>query len=94
MHNIKSVLLMSAIALGTHSSFAWAQDSVIDNITPVTDEMLLNPPDGDWLMWRRTYNGWGYSPLDQINKDNVGDLRLAWAWHVAGGTDTGNSAGP
>ena len=88
MHNIKSVLLMSAIALGTHSSFAWAQDSVIDNITPVTDEMLLNPPDGDWLMWRRTYNGWGYSPLDQINKDNVGDLRLAWAWGMSPGGRT------
>jgi alcohol dehydrogenase (cytochrome c) len=82
------MLLMSAIALGTHSSFAWAQDSVIDNITPVTDEMLLNPPDGDWLMWRRTYNGWGYSPLDQINKDNVGDLRLAWAWGMSPGGRT------
>ena len=46
------------------------------NLTPVTDEMLLNPPDGDWLMWRRTYDGWGYSPLDQINKDNVKDLQL------------------
>ena len=27
-------------------------------------------------MWRRTYNGWGYSPLDQINKDNVKDLQV------------------
>ncbi len=88
MHNIKSVFLMSAIVLGTHSSFAWAQDSVIDNITPVTDAMLLNPSDGDWLMWRRTYNGWGYSPLDQINQDNVGDLRLAWAWGMTPGGRT------
>ena len=88
MHNIKSVFLMSAIALGTHGSFAWAQDSVIDNITPVTDAMLLNPSDGDWLMWRRTYNGWGYSPLDQINQDNVGDLRLAWAWGMTPGGRT------
>jgi alcohol dehydrogenase (cytochrome c) len=31
-------------------------------------------------MWRRTYDSWGYSPLDQINKRNVGNLQLAWAW--------------
>ncbi len=67
---------------------ALAQDSVIDNVTPVTDEMLLNPPDGDWLMWRRTYNGWGYSPLDEINKDNVDQLQLAWAWGMTPGGRT------
>ena len=64
---------------------AVAQDNPIDNISPVTEEMLLNPPEGDWLMWRRTYDGWGYSPLDQINKENVDDLRLAWAWSMTPG---------
>ena len=34
---------------------------------PVTDPMLQKPSDGDWLMWRRTLDGWGYSPLKQIN---------------------------
>ncbi len=67
---------------------ATAQDSPIDKITPVTDEMLLNPPDGDWLMWRRTYNGWGYSPLDEINKDNVKDLQLSWSWGMSPGGRT------
>jgi alcohol dehydrogenase (cytochrome c) len=67
---------------------AVAQDSPIDKVTPVTDEMLLNPPDGDWLMWRRTLNGWGYSPLDQINKENVKDLKLAWAWGMTPGGRT------
>src|SRR5215470_2592562 len=52
----------------------------IRNITPVTDEMLRNPPASDWLMWRRTYDAWGYSPLDQINKNNVKDLEVAWFW--------------
>ena len=55
-----------------------AQQALVANPTqkmrPVTDEMLLDPDPSDWLMWRRTYNGWGYSPLDQINKDNVKDL--------------------
>ena len=39
---------------------------------------LKNPEDGNWLMIRRTYDGWGYSPLDQITPANVNRLRLAW----------------
>ncbi len=35
---------------------------------PVTDAMLLDPDPGDWINWRRTLDGWGYSPLDQINR--------------------------
>src|SRR5690606_6173130 len=27
---------------------------------PVTDAMLQDPAPGDWLMWRRTLDGWGY----------------------------------
>src|SRR5215475_10470476 len=45
---------------------------------PVTDRMLENPDPADWLMWRRTLNGWGYSPLDQINRTNVRNLRMVW----------------
>jgi alcohol dehydrogenase (cytochrome c) len=52
---------------------------------PVTDDMLRNPPPADWLHWRRTYDGWGYSPLDQINRDNVGRLQLAWSWAMGPG---------
>ena len=52
---------------------------------PVTDAMLQNPSPDDWLMWRRTLNGWGYSPLDQINRDNVGDLEMVWTRGLASG---------
>src|SRR5437867_3862114 len=38
------------------------------SFVPVTDVMLENPDPADWLMWRRTLNSWGYSPLDQINR--------------------------
>ena len=55
-----------------------AQGTVAD-FQPVTRAMLEDPPDGDWLMFRRTYDGWAHSPLDQVNRDNVGDLRLAWS---------------
>ncbi len=46
---------------------------------PVTDAMLADPAPADWLMWRRTPDGWGYSPLDRINRANVGELRLVWS---------------
>ena len=41
--------------------------------------MLEDPPADDWLMFRRTYDGWAYSPLDRVNRDNVSELRLAWS---------------
>lgn len=46
----------------------------------VTQATLNAPDPADWLMWRRTYNGWGYSPLDQIDRENVGELQLAWSY--------------
>ena len=49
-----------------------------DELVPVTDAMLQNPDPADWLMWRRTLDGWGYSPLDQIDKRNVGRLTQVW----------------
>jgi alcohol dehydrogenase (cytochrome c) len=54
----------------------------IQNYVPVTDEMLRNPPDGDWLMFRRNYQGWSYSPLSQINTQNVSSLTLKWMWSM------------
>ena len=56
-------------------------------VTPVTDATLQNPDPGDWLNWRRTLDGWGYSPLDEIDRTNVGQLQLAWSW----GLDPGRS---
>ena len=55
------------------------------DLDPVTDAMLREPAPGDWLMYRRTYDGWGYSPLDQIDRTNVGRLRLAWVWSMENG---------
>ena len=48
-------------------------------LTPVTDALLQQPPPGDWPSWRRTLDNHGYSPLAQIDRETVGDLRLAWA---------------
>ncbi len=45
----------------------------------VTDARLQNPEAENWLMFRRTYDGWGYSPLDDIDADNVSDLKPVWS---------------
>ena len=55
-----------------------AQERVTDDFVPVTDAMLRDPDPADWLMVHRTYDHHAYSPLDQINRENVGNLRLAW----------------
>ena len=56
---------------------------------PVTDEVLQDPDAADWLMWRRTLDGWGYSPLDEIDRDNVGELRMVWTRALAPGLQQG-----
>lgn len=48
--------------------------------TPLSQEQLNNPDPADWLMWRGNYQNWGYSPLTQIDRDNVHELQLAWSW--------------
>jgi alcohol dehydrogenase (cytochrome c) len=57
----------------------------LEQFTAVTDAMLQNPPPTDWLIWRRTYDDQGFSPLKQIDKKNVGDLRVKWAWSLPPG---------
>ena len=54
-------------------------------VTPVTDAVLQQPDPGDWLNWRRTLDGWGYSPLDEVDRTNVGELQLAWSWGLEPG---------
>jgi alcohol dehydrogenase (cytochrome c) len=65
---------------GMIRSFGQTVVGNIQNYVPVTQEMLTNPPDSDWLMGRRNYAGWSYSPLNQITNANVSDLQLQWVW--------------
>jgi alcohol dehydrogenase (cytochrome c) len=65
---------------------------VLKNYQLVTDERLKNPADGDWLMIRRTYDGWGYSPLSQVTSSNVSRLQPAWVFST--GALNGHEAPP
>ena len=59
---------------------------------PVTPDRLKRPEDSDWLMVRRTYDGWGYSPLDRITAANVARLQPAWVFST--GVTNGHEAAP
>ncbi len=47
----------------------------------------------NWLTYYGTYESWRYSPLDQINRSNIEQLRPVWAFE-SGVTDGGLQAAP
>ncbi len=84
-----SLVAVSVLLAVTRPVPAHAQPAESDDFVPVTDAMLQAPAPEDWLMWRRTLDGWGYSPLNQIDADNVGDLRLVWSRGLHPGSQQG-----
>ena len=88
----------AALALAFMAANALAQTAppavpaALQNYKTVTAERLKQPADGDWLMVRRTYDGWGYSPLDQITPRNVQRLQPAWVFST--GQTSGHEAAP
>ena len=59
---------------------------------PVTDQRLVNPEPENWLMYRRTYDGWGYSPLEQVTPANAATLVPVWTFST--GVAEGHQAPP
>ncbi|MCW5715157.1 MAG: PQQ-binding-like beta-propeller repeat protein [Bauldia sp.] len=66
----RRLLLAAALCAGT--GVAWAQD----------DPALLTPDPAGVVMPNITYNGWNYSPLDQLTVSNVDRLAVAWTWQI------------
>ncbi len=82
--NAKSLALGAALV-----ALAVTQAGAQTAIRPVTDAEIQRPDPADWLSWRRTLDSHGDSPLDQINRENVGQLRLVWARPLANGHQEG-----
>jgi alcohol dehydrogenase (cytochrome c) len=76
-HSIRDALLASSVLVVSGQAFA----------ADVTPERLLNPnkEPQNWLMNHRTYDGQRFSPLTRINRDNVKNLKLAYAVPLGGG---------
>src|SRR5207302_10891268 len=64
--------------------------AVLEHYKAVTADRLKKPEDTDWLMVRRTYDGWGYSPLEQITTKNV--EKLLPVWEFSTGVVSGHEA--
>jgi quinohemoprotein ethanol dehydrogenase len=62
--------------------------------TPLDDARLRSTDQdtSNWLMYGRTYDDHRFSPLKQINEENVGTLGLAWSREL--GTTRGLEASP
>jgi alcohol dehydrogenase (cytochrome c) len=84
-----SLLATGVIFITSDCNLLQAQTETSQDFTPVTDAMLADPSDDDWLMWRRTLDGWGYSPLDQINRENVAELQMVWTRGLVRGAQEG-----
>ncbi len=83
----KAVLFRVVLSMGCAAMLSPAQ--VVKNYQPVTEQMLEKPNPNDWLMYSRTFDAQRFSPLKQINKQNVNQLRLAWERGLgAGQTET------
>src|SRR3954465_9840019 len=85
MIRISSGVIAAAASIFTAQAFAQTAPKISD-FKPVTEAVLENPDPADWLMLSRTFDEQRFSPLSQINKDNVGQLRMAWARGLPNGT--------
>jgi alcohol dehydrogenase (cytochrome c) len=77
--SVLSAALLCALSSAGNSQTSTATMRTVPNFVTVTDEIMRAPKPEDWMMHRRNYQGWGYSPLEQINKGNVKSLQLVWA---------------
>ena len=84
------LIFTGTIGLLSLSSFTTARQAAV--YLTVTDERLRAPAPEDWLMYRGTYDGWGYSPLDQITAGNVADLVPVWSFST--GVTSGHESPP
>jgi alcohol dehydrogenase (cytochrome c) len=79
---VRKVLLITLVLTAGIVPVAVSQTR---RFTPVTTQMLEKPSPDDWLMFSRTYDAQRFSPLNQIKKSNVGQLKLAWSKNMATG---------
>ena len=72
---VRTLVLITSLLAGGTPSVTLAQ---VENFEPVTEAQLENPNPDDWLMFSRTYDNQRFSPLKQVNRENVGRLQMAW----------------
>jgi PQQ-dependent dehydrogenase (methanol/ethanol family) len=79
-----ALVLVVAVIFGATLPGA-AQQPKERPFVPVSDEMLWKPNPSDWLSWRRTTDSHGFSPLKQVNRNNVNQLKMVWTRPIGTG---------
>ena len=74
----KALVLLNFIALSVFAQ--------VDMFEPITESTMRNPDPSDWIMINRTYDQQRFSPLNQIDRENVSSLSLAWSRGLPQGT--------
>src|SRR5579862_9911735 len=86
---LASATLAPAMFLAIHGIAPLTAQQPGRNLVPLTEDNLKNPSPTDWLMYNRTYDAQRFSPLQQINQSNVGQLKLAWSVTEDAGSQEG-----
>jgi len=76
------IVLLFLLTLLVVSSVTFSQSGTSSPWEPITEERLRHPKAGDWLSYRRTDDVFGFSPLTEINRNNVKNLRAIWSYPV------------
>src|SRR6187401_936702 len=76
------LLLLFLLTLLVVSSVTFSQSGTSSPWEPITEERLRHPKAGDWLSYRRTDDVFAFSPLTEINRTNVKNLRPVWSYPV------------
>ena len=84
---IRALLLGGAATLIAMPAFAQGYSLTVSR------ERLLNAQNEpqNWLMMNGDYGSWRYSKLNQINRDNVKNLRMVWALALGGMNSVGQN---
>ncbi|MEH8025502.1 glucose/quinate/shikimate family membrane-bound PQQ-dependent dehydrogenase [Gallibacterium anatis] len=78
------VVMAAVLAVLGYSIFNDPQEinGTITRVQPEPATPVAGVAEGDWPAYGRTQEGTRYSPLTQINKDNVKNLQVAWTYHT------------
>ena len=77
------IALLLFLGTGLTPIYSLAQPVLVPDYTEITDERLLNPEAHNWLSYRCTLDGWGFSRLDEIDATNVQQLEPVWSFSTS-----------
>lgn len=74
------VIVLGVVLMGGRSQSLPTAQEPLQNTANI---QRTQPGDSEWRSYGNDTGSSKYSPLSQINKDNIKDLKIAWIWHSA-----------